>query len=78
MIDKNLADLNDEDKESQFCATIIDITPSQRRLIEDMNEFCREKFDFNGKNCKDASEYIDRNIEEFKLNTMSNWQYQYM
>ncbi len=78
MIDKNLADLNDEDKESQFCATIIDITPSQRRLIEDMNEFCREKFDFNGKNCKDASEYIDRNIEEFKLNTMSNWQYQYI
>lgn len=78
MIDKNLADLNDEDKESQFCATIIDITPSQRRLIEDMNEFCREKFDFNGKNHKDASEYIDRNIEEFKLNTMSNWQYQYI
>ena len=67
-----------KDKESQFYTTIIDITPSQRRLIEDMNEFCREKFDFNGKNCKDASEYIDRNIEEFKLNTMSNWQYQYI
>lgn len=67
-----------KNKENQFCTTIIDITPSQRRFIEDMNEFCREKFDFNGKNRKDASEYIDRNIEEFKLNTMSNWQYQYI
>lgn len=38
-----------KNKENQFCTTIIDITPSQRRLIEDMNEFCREKFDFNGK-----------------------------
>ena len=54
------------------------ITDKQRTLIEDMNEFCREKFDFNGKTRKDASEYIDRNIDEFKLTTMSNWQYQYM
>lgn len=65
-------------KNNQFCTTIVDITLLQRRLIEDMNEFCCEKFDFNGKNRKDASEYIDRNIEEFKLATMSNWQYQYM
>lgn len=54
------------------------ITDKQRMLIEDMNEFCREKFDFNDKTRKDASEYIDRNIDEFKLTTMSNWQYQYM
>lgn len=54
------------------------ITDKQRMLIEDMNEFCREKFDFNGKTRKDASEYINRNMNEFKLTTMSNWQYQYM
>lgn len=57
---------------------ILSITDKQRKLIEDMNEFCREKFDFSGKNRKDASEYIDRNMSEFKLATMSNWQYQYM
>ena len=54
------------------------ITNKQRKLIEDMNEFCHERFDFNGKTRKDASEYIDRNMNEFKLATMSNWQYQYM
>ena len=26
------------------------ITKKQREFIEDMNEFCREKFDFEGKN----------------------------
>lgn len=57
---------------------ILSITDKQRKLIENMNEFCREKFDFSGKNRKDASEYIDRNIDEFKLASMSNWQYQYM
>lgn len=57
---------------------MLPITDKQRQLIEDMNEFCREKFDFNGKNRKDASEYIDRNMSEFKLASMSNWQYQYI
>lgn len=55
-----------------------DITNKQRKLIEDMNEFCKEKFYFTGKTKDDASAYISRNIEEFKLATMSNWQYQYM
>lgn len=57
---------------------MLPITDKQRELIEDMNKFCREKFDFNGKTRNDASEYIARNMEEFKLATMSNWQYQYM
>lgn len=65
-------------KNNQFRTTFLDITDPQRQLIEAMNEFCREKFDFNGKNRKDASEYISRNMDEFKLATMSNWQYQYM
>lgn len=54
------------------------ITEKQRQFIEDMNEFCREKFDFKGKTRKEASEYISRNIEEYKLETMDNWQTAYM
>ena len=55
-----------------------DITERQKKFIEDMNEFCREKFDFKGKTKKEASEYISRNIEEYKLATMDNWQIAYM
>lgn len=55
-----------------------DITEKQRQFIEDMNEFCQEKFDFNGKTRKEASKYISRNIEEYKLATMDNWQTAYM
>lgn len=50
------------------------ITEKQRALIEDMNEFCREKFDLENSPTKDAArEYISRNIEEFKLLTMNEW-----
>ena len=51
-------------------------TEKQLELIADMEEFCKEKF--VGETIEDASEYIDRNMEEFKLNCMENWQYQYM
>ena len=51
-------------------------TEKQLELIADIEEFCKEKFD--GETIEDASEYIDRNMQEFKLNTMDNWQYQYM
>lgn len=57
---------------------INDITEKQRQLIEDMNEFCREKFDFKNKTRKKASEYISRNIDEYKLAIMDNWQIAYM
>lgn len=67
-----------KNKNNQFRTIIINITPPQRRLIEAMNEFRREKFDFNGKNRKDASEYIYRNMNEFMLATMENWQYRYI
>lgn len=50
------------------------ITPRQRALIEDMNEFCDEKFNFNKTpTLKAAQQYISRNIEEFKLKTLDNW-----
>lgn len=55
-----------------------EITAKQRELIEDMNEFCREKFNFDGKSKKDASEYISRNITEFKLLLMDTWQLKYL
>lgn len=54
------------------------VTERQKKFIEDMNEFCREKFDFKGKTKKEASEYISRNIEEYKFATMDNWQIAYM
>lgn len=54
------------------------ITEKQRQFIEDMNEFCKEKFDFNGKIRKDASEYISKHIEEYKLAIMDSWQIAYM
>ena len=55
-----------------------DITEKQRQLIEDMNEFCREKFDFKDKTRKEASEYISKHIEEYTLATMDSWQIAYM
>lgn len=54
------------------------VTDKQRSLIEDMNEFCDEKFNFENKTKEDASKYISKNIKEFKLKIMDNWQYQYI
>ena len=50
------------------------ITDRQKRLIECMNEFCNEKFDLSYQRTKqEASNYISRNIDEYKLLTTSNW-----
>ena len=39
-----------------------------------MNEFCNEKFDLSYQRTKqEASHYISRNIDEYKLLTTSNW-----
>lgn len=55
------------------------ITEKQKSLIDDMNEFCREKLIYNERTTrKEASDYIGRNIEEYKLATMDNWQVQYL
>lgn len=55
------------------------MTQKQKELIEDMNEFCNEKFDLScERTCKEACEYIDRNIEQFKLLTMDSWMLDYM
>ena len=50
------------------------ITDKQKSLIECMNEFCNEKFDLSYQRTKqEASDYISRNIDEYKLLTTSNW-----
>ena len=55
------------------------ITKNQKELIDDMNEFCREKFMYDDRTTlAQAAEYISRNIEEFKLLTMDSWQLQYI
>lgn len=54
-----------------------EITDKQKELIECMNEFCTEKFDFTGKTRQEASSYISKNIEEYKLLTMDEWQIKY-
>lgn len=55
------------------------MTQKQKELIDDMNEFCTEKFKYDENTTKlEAREYISRNIEQFKLLTMDNWQIQYM
>lgn len=47
--------------------------PTQKQLdfIADMEEFVPEKF--KGSTEEEAIEYIDRNIELYKLLTMDNW-----
>ena len=50
------------------------MTTKQKELIECMNEFCREKFDLSyPRTKKEASDYISRNIEEYKLLSANNW-----
>lgn len=55
------------------------MTDKQRNLIESMNELCDEKFDLSiPHSLEEAMLYISRNIEQYKLNTMSSWEMQYM
>jgi hypothetical protein len=53
------------------------VTDKQRELIEDMNEFCTEYCPLDA-DVKTASEYIDRNMQEFRLATMSDWSLDYL
>lgn len=46
-------------------------TKKQLDFIKDIEEFVDEKF--TGKTKKEASDYIGRNIEIYKLNSASNW-----
>lgn len=55
------------------------ITQKQKELIDCMNEFCSEKFLYHDRTPSlEASNYISRNIEEYKLLSMSEWQTRYL
>jgi predicted HTH domain antitoxin len=59
-------------------STVRKMTDKQRDLIDSMNEFCIEKFDYTKETTlEEASEYISRNIEQFKLFTMDEWHAKY-
>ena len=46
----------------------------QEIFIEDMNEFCTEKFDLSYERTREeADEYINKNIDEYKSLTAHNW-----
>lgn len=55
------------------------MTDKQRELIDAMNEFCTEKLIYDDRTtCAEARNYISRNMDQFKLLTMSNWQLNYL
>lgn len=56
------------------------MSEKQRELIDSMNEFCKEKFEYSDKTTmREAQEYISRNIEEFKfLSQPDNWTLKYL
>lgn len=50
------------------------MTYLQKLLIENMNEFCSEKFDLSYERTQEeAEEYIIKNIDEYKSITTPNW-----
>lgn len=50
------------------------MTYLQKVLIENMNEFCSEKFDLSYERTQEeAEEYIIKNIDEYKSITTHNW-----
>ena len=60
----------------RVCSGENGVTEKQKRLIADMMEFgCPE---FIGKTKQEASEYIDKHMEYFKLQTMDGWALAYM
>lgn len=50
------------------------MTYLQEIFIEDMNEYCAEKFDLSYERTREeAEEYIVKNIDEYKSLTTHNW-----
>lgn len=50
-------------------------TERQMEFINDMEEWISEKF--TGTTKQEATEYISKHIEQYKLLTLSNWQLEY-
>lgn len=60
-----------DEKEKEFELLSNQITDKQRKFIDLMEDFVCEKF--NGRTKKEASAYISRNIEQFKVLSADAW-----
>ena len=66
--------LSEEELRNKELEKVGQMTYLQEVLIENMNEFCSEKFDLSYERTQEeANEYINKNIEEYRLLTTHNW-----
>ena len=66
--------LNEEELPKKELEKVGQMTYLQEVLIENMNEFCSEKFDLSYERTQEeANEYINKNIEEYRSLTTHNW-----
>ena len=66
--------LSEEELPKKELEKVGQMTYLQEVLIENMNEFCSEKFDLSYERTQEeANEYINKNIEEYKSLTTHNW-----
>ena len=66
--------LSEEELPKKELEKVGQMTYLQEVLIENMNEFCSEKFDLSYERTqKEAEEYIINNIEEYRSLTTHNW-----
>ena len=66
--------LSEEELPKKELEKVGQMTYLQVVLIENMNEFCSEKFDLSYERTKEeAEEYIINNIEEYRSLTTHNW-----
>lgn len=63
--------------ENELLEITSDNKPTEKQLsfIHDIEEFVEERF--TGRTKREASEYIDRNIEMFKLLSSDGWSLKY-
>ena len=66
--------LSKEELRNKELEKVGQMTYLQEVLIENMNEFCSEKFDLSYERTQEeANEYINKNIEEYRSLTTHNW-----
>ena len=66
--------LSEEELPKKELEKVGQMTYLQEVLIENMNEFCSEKFDLSYERTQEeANEYINKNIEEYRSLTTHNW-----
>ena len=66
--------LSEEELPKKELEKVGQMTYLQEIFIEDMNEYCTEKFDLSYERTREeADEYINKNIDEYKSLTAHNW-----